>query len=372
MESTIHSTNATAQRKIIHVDADSFYASVEMREDPELRSRPIAVGGKPNSRGVIATCNYQARQYGVHSAMPCSHAQRLCPELVFVAPNFPLYKQVSQQMRAIFSRYSEQIEPLSLDEAYLDVTHCTQHGGSATRIAQAIRQDIKQELALSVSAGVAPNKFLAKIASDWRKPDGLFVITPSEVSSFLLTLPVGKINGVGKVTTQKLKSMGVENCADLQQLPLETLCGTFGKQGRRLYELCRGIDKRPVQTSRERKSLSVEHTYAQDVHDHQELVDKSRRLFEELQQRFEKLEHVRAVNKRFVKVKFANFNQTTLEQSINASQHGWQDFEAYQEMLIKALSRASHNKAVRLLGMGVRFVGATQTSQLQQLDLFID
>ena len=209
---------AQASRKIIHVDCDCFYAAVEMRDDPTLRHRPVAVGGDPHRRGVIATCNYPARHFGVHSAMASSQALRLCPELVIVPPNFDKYRKVSTQIHDIFRRYTSLIEPLSLDEAFLDVSASDQFDNSATRIAEALRQDIRRELGITVSAGVAPNKFLAKVASDWRKPDGLFVIPPAQVDAFVAALPVKKISGVGRVTGERMAGLNLHTCGDLQSM----------------------------------------------------------------------------------------------------------------------------------------------------------
>ena len=211
---------AQASRKIIHVDCDCFYAAVEIRDDPSLRNRPVAVGGDPNRRGVIATCNYPARHFGVHSAMASSHALRLCPELVIVPANFDKYRKVSAQIHDIFRRYTSLIEPLSLDEAFLDVTDSEQFDNSATRIAEALRQDVRRELGITVSAGVAPNKFLAKVASDWRKPDGLFVIPPDQVDAFVAALPVKKISGVGRVTAERMAGLNLHTCGDLQGMSL--------------------------------------------------------------------------------------------------------------------------------------------------------
>ena len=356
------------QRKIIHIDADAFYASVEIRENPQLAYKAIAVGGEPSRRGVIATCNYIARMHGIHSAMASSQAVRLCPDLVIVPPNFKLYKQVSENIREIMLRYTDTIEPLSLDEAYLDVSDVETHDGSATRIAEAIREDVKKELSICVSAGVAPNKFLAKIASDWKKPDGLFVITPSQVDDFVLTLPVNKINGVGKVTTRKLHDLGVQTCGDLQELALTTLSEKFGKYGARLYELSRGIDQRPVQVSRSRKSLSVEHTFSKDLHNEQDIENKAPKLYQELCERAEKLKPDEKINKRFVKVKFSDFTQTTLEESFNISTEAWQKPEEFTRMLLQAWRRSK--KPVRLLGVGIRLLAPSQSSKFLQLELF--
>lgn len=355
-------------RKIIHIDADAFYASVEMRERPELANQAIAVGGRPEGRGVIATCNYTARKFGVRSAMSSAHALRLCPDLVFIAPNFALYKQVSKQMHEIFQRFTEEIEPLSLDEAYLDVSECSLYQGSATRIAHAIRDAIKRELRLSVSAGIAPNKFLAKIASDWNKPDGQFVIPPSEVDTFVRALPVNKINGVGKVTTQKLKALGIETCQDIRDSDPQQLIKRFGKQGHRLIALSYGLDDRPVQVSRIRKSLSVEHTYDADLNSRDGLIAKLPALLEELDQRLKKSGTKAPIHKRFVKVKFNDFSQTTLEQMISEGKHYASTQEWYEAMLLEAWDR--RKLPARLLGLGVRFDQSHHKTMGAQLDLF--
>ena len=251
-------------RKILHVDMDAFYASVEQRDDPQLRGKPVVVAWR-GKRSVVCAASYEARRYGVHSAMPALRAERLCPEAVFVPPDFVRYKAVSQAVRQIFHRYTDRIEPLSLDEAYLDVTENKAGLETATRVAKAIRQHIREELALTASAGVAPNKFLAKIASDWRKPDGLFVIQPEDVSAFLLPLPVGRIPGVGKVTEERLKQIGVRLVGELRVLDEQVLANQFGRYGRRLYELARGIDNNQVVADRPTKSISAEDTFERDI-----------------------------------------------------------------------------------------------------------
>lgn len=356
------------QRKIIHLDADAFYASVEMRDNPELRNVPLAVGGSPQGRGVVATCNYLARRFGVRSAMPSSQALRLCPDLQFVKPNFTKYREVSRAMHQVFQRYTDIIEPLSLDEAYLDVSDTKVLQGSATRIAEAIRQEIKEELKLSVSAGVAPNKFLAKIASDWKKPDGLFVITPEQVDAFVRKLPVEKINGVGKVTARKLKDLGLETCLDIRNFDEAILIQKFGKQGNRLISLAQGIDPRPVQVSRERKSLSIEHTYNEDLSDWAAIQLKIPALLDELRKRMQS--HAQLTpNKYFVKIKFNDFSQTTLEQLIHCSgKEDWKNFEEFERMMQQAFERK--NKPARLLGLGLRFRRSHDSHNAEQLDLF--
>jgi DNA polymerase-4 len=251
-------------RKIIHIDMDAFYASVEQRDQPELRGKPVVVAWAAE-RSVVCAASYEARKFGVHSAMPALRARRLCPDAVFIPPNFEKYSAVSKQIRAIFERHTPLVEPLSLDEAYLDVTHELTGIPSATETAETIRREIRDETRLTASAGVAPNKFLAKIASDWRKPDGLFVIRPEQVESFLVDLPVRKIPGVGKVTEKAMVDMGVATVGDLQRFTEEQLVERFGKWGTRLFELARGIDENPVEPSRKRKSYSSESTFPRDI-----------------------------------------------------------------------------------------------------------
>jgi DNA polymerase IV len=252
------------RRKIIHIDMDAFYASVEQRDDPQLRGKPVIVAWRGN-RSVVCAASYEARQFGVRSAMPAGRAERLCPNGVFLAPDFTRYRAVSRQTHEIFKRHTELIEPLSLDEAYLDVTENKTGLPTATLVARTIREQIRMELHLTASAGVAPNKFLAKIASDWKKPDGLFVIQPDEVDSFLLPLPVGRLPGVGKVMEEKLKGFDVQTVADLRKMELATLEGRFGRYGVRLYELARGIDESEVIPDRPTQSISAEDTFERDV-----------------------------------------------------------------------------------------------------------
>jgi DNA polymerase-4 len=251
-------------RKIIHVDMDAFYASVEQRDDPRLRGKPVVVAWKGN-RSVVCAASYEARSFGVRSAMPAVRAQRLCPDAIFVAPDFTRYRAVSRSVQDIFKRHTDLIEPLSLDEAYLDVTVNKTDLPTATIVARTIREQIRQEVNLTASAGVAQNKFLAKLASDWRKPDGLFVIQPEETDAFLLPLPVGRLPGVGKVTGEKLVRLGIQTVADVRKLDLPTLEHQFGRYGLRLHELARGIDDSEVVPDRPTQSISVEDTFEQDV-----------------------------------------------------------------------------------------------------------
>jgi DNA polymerase-4 len=251
-------------RKIIHIDMDAFYASVEQRDDPQLRGKPVVVAWRGN-RSVVCAASYEARKFGVRSAMPAVRAERLCPQAIFLPPDFPRYRAVSRQVREIFKRHTDLIEPLSLDEAYLDVSENKTGLPTATQVARAIREQIRMELSLTASAGVAPNKFLAKIASDWKKPDGLFVIQPDDIDSFLLPLPVGRLPGVGTVTEAKLKQLEVQTIADLRRMDVAALEGRFGRIGVRLFELARGIDNSEVIPDRPTQSISAEDTFARDV-----------------------------------------------------------------------------------------------------------
>ena len=253
-----------SNRKIVHVDMDAFYASVEQRDDPGLRGRPVVVAWK-GSRSVVCAASYEARRFGIRSAMPAISAERMCPQAIFIPPDFVRYRAVSAAVREIFRVHTDLVEPLSLDEAYLDVTENKTGLPTATRVAIAIRKQIRDELNLTASAGVAPNKFLAKIASDWRKPDGLFVIQPAEVENFLAPLPVGRIPGVGKVTEQRLEKLGVRIVSDLRNMELDSLLRQFGRYGKRLFELARGIDESEVVSDRPTQSISAEDTFERDI-----------------------------------------------------------------------------------------------------------
>ncbi len=349
------------QRKIIHIDCDCFYAAIEMRDDPRLANRPLAVGGAAERRGVIATCNYEARAYGVRSAMSSRHALKLCPDLLIVRPRMEAYRAVSREVQAIFRDYTELIEPLSLDEAFLEVTATPHFSGSATRIAQDIRKRVWETLRITVSAGVAPNKFLAKIASDWRKPNGLFVIRPEDVDAFVAALPVNKLHGVGKVTADRLARHGIRTCADLREWDKRALLREFGGFGERLWNLARGIDERPVEVDSRRQSVSVENTFEQDLPDLPACVAQLPELFEALNRRRARLDDSYRPDKPFVKVKFHDFTQTTLEQAGAGF-----DLDSYRLLLSAAFARG--NKPVRLLGIGVRLIDLR--GRHQQLELF--
>lgn len=332
-----------------------------MRDDPSLANRPMAVGGLAEQRGVIATCNYEARAYGVRSAMASAHALKLCPDLLIVRPRREAYREASQEIHTIFRSYTDLIEPLSLDEAFLDVTGCEHFAGSATRIAQDIRRRVWQQLRITVSAGVAPNKFLAKIASDWKKPDGLFVITPAQVDEFVLGLPVTKLHGVGRVTAEKLQRMGIRTCADLRARNRLDLLRDFGSFGERLWGLAHGIDERPVQVESRRQSVSVENTYDRDLPDLAACLERLPELLQELTRRMARLDSRYRPGKPFVKLKFHDFTQTTLEQS-----GAGLELEDYADLLAVAFARGK--RPVRLIGVGVRLIDSR--NQAEQLRLF--
>ena len=269
-------------RKIIHIDMDAFYASVEQRDHPEYQGKPVIVGGLPDKRGVVAACSYEARQFGIHSAMPSSRAYRLCPSAIFIRPRIDIYREVSTEIQSIFKRYTDLVEPLSLDEAYLDVTECTEFQGSATLIARSIKKTIKEETKLTASAGVSYNKFLAKIASDMDKPDGLYLITPEQGEKFVGQLEIRKFHGVGKATEAKMKALGISNGADLKQWMENTLIKKFGKAGRYYFQIARGIDHRPVRNNRIRKSISSETTFQKDLDDIDIMLTKLKYLSEKV------------------------------------------------------------------------------------------
>lgn len=334
-----------------------------MRDDPSLRYRPIAVGGSSDHRGVISTCNYEARRFGVHSAMPSSTARRLCPDLIILPHRMEVYKDVSLKMRHIFYDYTELVEPLSLDEAFLDVSDSTLQRESATLIARDIRQRIKSELGITVSAGIAPNKFLAKVASDWNKPDGQFVLPPADIEAFVAKLPVKKIYGVGKAMATRLAELNVATCGDLQKFTIFELSQRFGQMGARLYNLSRGLDERAVTVGRRRKSLSVENTYSQDLVNVEQCLRQLPTLAQQLALRLRRVDEDYKVVKLFVKIKFSDFTTTTIERSASTV-----TLSELNSLCVEALARAQI--PVRLLGVGVRFVDLREDSAFFQLDLF--
>jgi len=334
-------------KKIIHVDMDAFYASVEMRDFPQYKDIPIGVGWD-GARSVLCTCNYLARQYGVRSAMPVITAKRLCPNLTIVNGRMEVYQEISQKIRAIFLRYTEIIEPLSLDEAFLDVSDCKLFKGSATLIAKQIRADIFNELNLTASAGIAPNKFLAKIASDENKPNGQCVITPETVADFVSELPLRKIPGIGPKTAEKLAAKGFKSCADVRASNAATLKPIVGKFASALYQRSFGIDHRDLTVERQRKSLAVEKTLAIDIHSENECLSVIEQIKPKLLQRLDKVKD-RIICRQGIKLKFADFNQTTVEmQSENC------DDALFCELLATALTRSKGRK-IRLIGLTLGF-----------------
>jgi DNA polymerase-4 len=344
-------------RKIIHCDCDCFFAAVEMRDNPALADIPIAIGGSVERRGVVATCNYPARAYGIHSAMPTAQALKRCPHLTLIRGDMPKYKAVAQQVLAIYRDVTELVEPLSLDEAYLDVSNVSAHQGSATRMAEAIRARVARKVGITVSAGVAPNKFLAKIASDWHKPDGLCVIPPDAIEDFVRALPVKKIHGVGPRTGEKLKALGIMTCDDVRKRSLTELVEHFGRFGKRLYELSWGHDERPVKIHRERKSVSTEQTYPQDLPGldacHRELPA----LIDDLKRRYQRLDPPPGVRGAMVKIKFNDFTQTTVEHA-----GAIPDDAPFAALLSIGWQRGK--RPVRLLGVGYRLADPAPESQL--------
>ncbi len=356
-------------QKIIHVDMDCFYAAVEEKFNPSLRGKAVGIGGPANSRSVLCTANYEARKFGVHAAMPSSQAVRLCPHLILVPPHFELYKQESRKVRKIFERFTDRIEPLSLDEAYLDVTDNLNFGGSATLIAKEIKKQIREELSLTASAGVAPNKFLAKIASDWKKPDGLFVIRPEHIDSFMPSLKIEKIYGVGKVTAKKLHELGLFTCGDIQSRSSSEMTHIFGKRSEFYVDLARGIDNRVVETSFERKSLSVEETYSVDLANVEQALAALPELFEEWIGRMERGQYFDKLKSYQVKIKTTDFRQSTIEEA-KLSAPTVKDFEK----LLRAVW-LRFDSPIRLLGLGARLqVAAKEKSSSlkddRQLEFF--
>jgi DNA polymerase IV len=331
-------------RKIIHLDMDCFYAAIELRERPELEGRPVAVGGG-SRRGVVTTCNYEARKFGVRSAMPGFKARELCPELIFLPVRFELYGAESAKIRKILLSYTPLVEPLSLDEAFLDVTEL---GRYAWDIAREIRSRICAATSLTCSAGIAPNKMLAKIASEWRKPNGQFAILPDEVEEFMRKLPVGKIWGVGPKSAEKFASLGIHTCNDLQKFSLPDMVARFGRWGQELYSLCRGQDDRPVEPNRIRKSLSNEYTYSENLTSLTACRTALDELIIDLEAELQRKEPRRSIRKAFVKVKFSDFTRTTKECLSSCPTR-----ETFQALLGEAHTRGG--KSVRLLGVGVRF-----------------
>jgi DNA polymerase-4 len=355
-----------ALRKIIHIDMDAFFASVEQLDNPALQGKPVAVGGS-GERSVVAAASYEARKFGVRSAMPSVIAKRLCPELIFVKHNFSRYTEVSASIHEIFREYTDLIEPLSIDEAFLDVTVDKKNIGSATLIAKKIRNEIKSRTGLTASAGVSVNKFLAKIASDINKPDGLFLIKPEDAEKFIEELPVEKFYGIGKVTAQKMHKLGIHNGADLKKWDLVALVRNFGKAGVFFFDIVRGIDDRPVEADQERKSVGTELTYEKDLVTRFEVIAELYRLEKEL---MERLEHSETTGRTVtMKVKFSDFRQITRSKTL---QNYIRDFETlHKEVSEIRKSLKLEGSRIRLLGLTISNL-ETEECDDRQLYLFED
>ena len=354
-------SSTPAKRKIIHIDADCFYAAIEVRDNPALKGKPIAVGGSATRRGVIATASYEARKFGVRSAMASATAVKRCPQLILIPGRMAEYREASRQMHEIFADYTDLIEPLSLDEAFLDVSSCPRCRGSATLIAQEIRQRIAARVGITVSAGIAPNKFIAKVASDLNKPNGQYVVTPEQVNDFLETLPVKRIWGVGKVTAERLEQQGIKTCGDVRRHDIYQFVQQFGQFGEHIHNLANGVDNRPVVSEWRRKSVSVEHTYETDLPDLESCQEKIPALLESLQKRLQRLDEDYRIQNCFLKMKFFDFNQTTIER-----QQTEPSYADYAMLCEEAWQRGQ--VPVRLLGIGARLIDLTDSSG--QMDLF--
>ncbi len=344
-------------RKIIHIDMDCFYAAVEMRDNPQYVNVPLAIGGSRERRGVISTCNYPARKFGVRSAMATATALRLCPNLVLVPGRMDVYQQVSAQIRQIFARYTDKIEPLSLDEAYLDVTESDACQGSATLIAEKIRQDILSETGLTASAGVAPCKFVAKIASDENKPNGICVVTPAQLDAFVRRQPLEKIPGVGKATLVRLHEQQLFTCADVRRSSQATLIELLGKFGFALWQRSHGIDERALTLSRQRKSIGVERTFAEDIYTPEQCLEVVARLQPTLKRRMQQADCQRVASQG-LKLKFADFVQTTVEHKVSEFTPAF-----FQQLLAEGLAR-QQGRGIRLIGLTVGLPTNTDISQM--------
>lgn len=350
-------------RKIIHIDMDAFYASVEQRDAPALRGKPVVVGGSPNSRGVVATASYEARKFGVHSAMSCAAAARLCPNAIFVKPRFEAYKEVSQIIRNIFYDYTDFVEPLSLDEAYLDVTENYKGNPSATLIAQEIRFRIKETTQLTASAGVSHNKFLAKIASDYHKPDGLTVIPPHKALAFIEQLDIKKFFGVGKATQKKMHALGIKTGADLKTWPEIDLIKAFGKSGRYYYNIARGIDNREVRPHRIRKSYGKERTFSSDISDLTEITGFLDDLSAQISEGMKK---IKTSGKTItLKVRYSNFDTVTRSCSLPHFTNNTEEIAATIHTLLEQTD--IETRSVRLLGITLSNLDLNEPDYYKQL-----
>ena len=344
-----HKLKNYSSRKIIHIDMDCFFAAVEIRDKPELKYLPVAVAGSEKKRGVVTTCNYIARKYGIKSAMPSVTAKQLCPDIIFLPVNFSKYKKISFDIQKIYKCYTKLIEPIALDEAYLDVTNSKYCDGDPENMARQIRQKIFDDFKLTASAGISSNKFLAKIASDWNKPNGQFSIRDDEIKDFILEIPIRKIFGIGEKNEKKLLSQNIKNCSDLQKISKSALIEMFGKYGMTLFYLCRGIDNREVESNRISKSLSVENTFSEDLLSLDECISQMELIFQKLVARLGTSEDKnRSIKSCFIKIKYNDFRITSCQTASSKL-----NFDIISNLLLKSYKEKS--SPIRLLGAGVQF-----------------
>jgi len=352
-------------KKIIHIDMDAFYAAVEQRDNPDLRGKPVIVGGNPNQRGVVATCSYEARKFGIHSAMSSKRAFQLCPQAIFLKPRFHVYKEVSNQIRSIFHEYTDLVEPLSLDEAYLDVTENKKNMVSATMIAEEIKKAIFQTTGLTASAGISSNKFLAKIASDINKPDGVKLIHPDEAESFIEKLPIRKFFGIGPATEEKMLSLGIKTGLDLKRLTKEKLIENFGKSGTYFYSIARGVDTRDVEPNRLRKSYGKERTFHKDIDDMEFILN----VLEEIAADIQSFTDTSSIKGKTIvlKVKYFDFNTATRSfTSLKPIVDSTEIMKIVNELLKKT---KIPSKKIRLIGITLTNLINEKENENAQLDL---
>ncbi|HSK77203.1 MAG TPA: DNA polymerase IV [Thermoanaerobaculia bacterium] len=361
---TIGTEGDAPARRVLHCDMDCFYAAVHMRDDPQLQGKPVVIGGRPEGRGVVAAASYEARKFGIHSAMPSSRAHRLCPGVIFIPPDFRRYSRESEKIFAIYREITPLVQAVSIDEAYLDVTHHLGEAGSATAVAREIRRRVREERGLTVSVGVGPNRLVAKIASDFKKPDGLTVVPPHKIQAFLDPLPVRRLHGVGPATERILVEIGAQTIADLRDIALEVLVHRFGiKHGNLLWEFSRGIDDRPVETHQERKSLGTENTYAKDLGSLAEMEEEVGRMAEEV---------ARSLAQRGIagctvtlKVRYADFTTVTRSRTFTIPVYGSATIAACAKDLLRKTEAPS--RPVRLLGVTASNL---VRERVEQLSLF--
>ena len=353
-------------RKIIHIDMDAFYASVEQRDNPEYRGKPVAVGASPRQRGVVAACSYEARKYGIHSAMPSKQAIAKCPNLIFVKPRFEVYRAISAQIHAVFKRYTNIFEPVALDEAYLDVTENKHELPYASTVARQIHQEIFQETNLTASAGVSVNKFLAKMASGMNKPNGMTVILPEEAEAFVESLAIEKFHGIGKVTAAKMRRLGIQTGADLKERSREFLVHSFGKVGHYYYNIARARDNRAVEANRIRKSIGAENSFAENLKDRETIIFKLKQIAQTLVERIKRLSA--SGRTLTLKVKYSDYQQITRSHTFEESINSFDNIVVEATKLLNTIEL--EDKSIRLLGLSLSNLDCAKKLQIVQLSLF--